>query len=266
MFEEAYTEKILKVKNYSSKFITKIPYNTKIINVIKLMHERQVRNVFVEKDEKFIGIVTVKEIMRTIERDPLAIFNEEIINYAKNLEEVSNEELIFKAAKIMYEKDVGILAVKENGKITAKVGERDLLLAIPHLDLNLRVMDVMTKDVEYVTPDNTILDSIAVMNRRRSRHVPVMEKDKLVGMLSSRDILRVFSKCSSEESVKEAINIKVRKEMNVSPLTIDLYAYIKDAANLMINKNIGSLPVLDVTKVVGIITERDMIKILALRA
>jgi signal-transduction protein with cAMP-binding, CBS, and nucleotidyltransferase domain len=47
------------------------------------MHERQIRNVFVEKDEKFIGIVTVKEIMRTIERDPLAIFNEEIINHAK---------------------------------------------------------------------------------------------------------------------------------------------------------------------------------------
>jgi CBS domain-containing protein len=53
--------------------------------------------------------------------------------------------------------------------------------------------------------------------------------------------------------------------MNISPLTIDLYAYIKDAANLMINKNIGALPVLDVTKVVGIITERDMIKTLALR-
>ncbi|MDT7887025.1 MAG: CBS domain-containing protein [Thermoproteota archaeon] len=265
MFEEAYAEKILKVKNYSNKFITKIPFNTKIINVIKLMHERQVRNVFVEKDEKFIGIVTVKEIMRTIEKDPLIIFNEEIVNYAKNLEEISNEESIFKAAKIMYDKDIGILAVKENGKITAKVGERDLLLAIPHLDLKLRVMDMMTKDVEYVSPDNTILDSIVVMNKRKSRHVPVMENDKLIGMLSSRDILRLFSKCNNEENVKEAINIKVRKEMNISPLTIDLYAYIKDAANLMINKNIGALPVLDVTKVVGIITERDMIKTLALR-
>jgi len=263
MLDKSYMEKILKVKNYYSKFIIKVKFDTKVIDVIKLMHENHIRNIFIEKEGKLIGIVTIKEIMKGIEKDPSIVFHNEIMKLAKNLEEIDINETIFKSARIMYDKDVGILVVKENNKIIGKVGERDLLLSIPYLKIELRVIDVMSRDVEYVYPENTIFDALVIMNKRKSRHVPVVENNRLVGMFSSRDILRIFSKCSNEEEVRKVINIQVRKEMKIDPLTIDPYAFIVDAANLMVNKNIGALPVIDITKIIGIITERDMIKILA---
>lgn len=259
-----FEEKIMHVENYFSKFIIKVPFQIKIFEVIKKMHENHVRNLFVEKEKEIIGVLTVREIMKFLEKEPSDIYNTDLsVLSLGNLVKVNIKEKVEKVAKLMIENDVGLVAIEKENNIIGKIGERDLLLLIPRLNLKKRVIDIMKKEVIKISPENTILDAIKAKNKAKSRHIPVIEKEILIGMFSSRDLLKIISRCNNEKELEEALNKKVKEEMKRDPLTIDPYAYITSAANLMISKNIGALPVLDIKELVGIITERDFIKLLS---
>ena len=98
------------------------------------------------------------------------------------------------AARLIRQSNIGIVVVcKESGFLAGVVSERDVVrIVAEHADsiLELAVEDVFTEDVVTYAPEDDTYEVMSVMDHWGTRHIPVVKFGRLVGLLSSRDILR----------------------------------------------------------------------------
>lgn len=106
---------------------------------------------------------------------------------------IRSDASVYEAVKTMAECGIGSLLVLDGkGSIVGIVSERDCRNTILD-DLNPRhvpVRDVMTKDVLHVEPETAVEDCMALMTEKRVRHLPVMSKGQLAGLISIGDVVK----------------------------------------------------------------------------
>lgn len=102
------------------------------------------------------------------------------------------DDTVFEAIKLLGEKGIGALMVMEKGKLVGILSERDYTRKIALLGKNSRetkVRDIMTANVLVVTPQTRTRQCMAIMSEKNIRHLPVVDGDTVVGMLSIRDLM-----------------------------------------------------------------------------
>jgi CBS domain-containing protein len=98
----------------------------------------------------------------------------------------------------MVARDVGAVLVLEDERLVGILTERDVLRAVAGgLDEGTIVADWMTRDPETMEPDEPIRQAAVLMIQGGFRHLPIVEGDRVVGMLSIRDLMRVVLEDSS---------------------------------------------------------------------
>lgn len=131
----------------------------------------------------------------------------------------------------------------------------------------LAVMDIMTTSVQKVTPDTVLLEVLATMNNNNLRHVPVVENEKLVGIISDRDIRLAMNSTLIDGDLDTHFSwlerFVAKQCMTKNPMTIEPTASINRAAAIFHQNKFGALPVVDQGKLVGIITVTDLLAFLA---
>lgn len=124
----------------------------------------------------------------------------------------------------------------------------------------------MSRPVISVSPEDPINEVLAMFRNEHIRRAPVMKEGKLVGMVSERDLLNASPSSATTLSVWEMhyliSKVKVKNVMTKKVITVDAETPIEEAARIMADKKIGGLPVVSSDKVVGMITETDLFKIL----
>jgi CBS domain-containing protein len=106
---------------------------------------------------------------------------------------IGPDATVFDAVKLMAEKQVGALVVMQDDDVVGIVTERDYARKIALLDRSSKhtlVREIMTSSVRYVRPDHTSEQCMALMTENRVRHLPVMDGDRLVGIVSIGDLVR----------------------------------------------------------------------------
>jgi len=116
-----------------------------------------------------------------------------LASYAKPLCTVAPDASVFEALHILAKNEVGALAVIDTaGKLMGIVSERDYTRKVALQGKNSRdakVADIMTREVLVVSPKTRARECMALMSSRKIRHLPVVDGDTLVGVLSIRDLL-----------------------------------------------------------------------------
>jgi acetoin utilization protein AcuB len=131
------------------------------------------------------------------------------------------------------------------------------------------VKERMTSPAMTVTADTSFQDALKLMRDRKFRRIPVVDAEgKLIGIVSERDLLHASPSPATSLSVWEVNyllwKLKVADIMTHHVITISQEAPIEDAANLMVTRKIGGLPVVNSTgQVVGVVTETDIFKAFA---
>jgi acetoin utilization protein AcuB len=130
---------------------------------------------------------------------------------------------------------------------------------------NTRVSELMSKDPVTLPADALLRQAVELDIVRRIRHIPILGGDgRLVGIVTDRDLKRVLpsplSFVASEEYERILDTTPVSQVMTREPCTIEAGAPVVDALRVMIERRVGGLPVLDDGRVVGIITEKDMLR------
>ncbi|MFJ4294280.1 CBS domain-containing protein [Cupriavidus sp. NPDC089707] len=100
---------------------------------------------------------------------------------------------VYAALQLMAEKGIGALLVIEHGDIMGILSERDYARKVILMQRTSRetlVRDIMTTSVIYVSAGQSTDECMALMTKHRLRHLPVMENDELIGMLSIGDLVK----------------------------------------------------------------------------
>jgi CBS domain-containing protein len=118
------------------------------------------------------------------------------------------EMLVYDALQIMAEKNVGALLVLNEGRLVGIFSERDYARKVVLKGVSshkITVRDVMTAEVISVTPEQSIEDCMALMTNKHFRHLPVLENNTLVGMISIGDVVKAIIS-QHEETIKHLEN------------------------------------------------------------
>ncbi len=113
---------------------------------------------------------------------------------------IQAEASVFEAVKLMVEANVASLLVTEGGEIAGIVTERDYLRRVAlegRTDKETAVREIMSAPLIVATPQTTVDECMALMTDRRIRHVPVIDGDEVVGIVSIGDVVKFKSKQQS---------------------------------------------------------------------
>ncbi|RKP57531.1 CBS domain-containing protein [Pararobbsia silviterrae] len=105
---------------------------------------------------------------------------------------IDAQDSVYDAIKQMAERGIGALVVTTGGEIAGIVTERDYARKVVLKDRSsksTKVAEIMSSAVRYVSPQQTSQECMALMTEHRIRHLPVLDKGKMVGMISIGDLV-----------------------------------------------------------------------------
>ena len=105
---------------------------------------------------------------------------------------IEPDKTAYDAMQLMADKKIGALPVLEAGKLIGIITERDFSRNVKILDKPLRdvLVEDMTRKTEYVSPDDTTEDCMKLVTEMRIRHLPVMDNDHIIGIISIGNLVK----------------------------------------------------------------------------
>lgn len=107
--------------------------------------------------------------------------------------QISSEATVQEAARLLAEYRIGCMPVVDNGAVIGIISERDIVRVLGHSGaavLGEPVSTVMTSPALTIAPDTAVISALSLMTRRRIRHLPVVEEDRMVGFVSIGDLVK----------------------------------------------------------------------------
>ena len=114
------------------------------------------------------------------------------------------------------------------------------------------VGQIMSTRIINISPDKRVGQALKLMQKYQIRHIPVMEKNRMVGWITSRDLREVLLASMLEE-------IKVGDVMVQAPISVTPNTDVEEAARLIHEHKIGGMPVVEGDRLMGVITMQDLI-------
>jgi CBS domain-containing protein len=134
-----------------------------------------------DKPSLFRKVVVMKSVSQLLEEKDYDVWS------------VSPESSIFDGLKLMAEKNIGALLVVDSGNLIGIFSERDYARKIAlkgKTSHETSVREIMTKKVASVRPDQSIQECMELMTEKHIRHLPVLENEQLVGVISIGDVVK----------------------------------------------------------------------------
>jgi acetoin utilization protein AcuB len=264
------------VKAWMTTPVITVTPETTLPDARSLIAEHKIRALPVMENNKLVGIVTQRGLLRL---DISALGVESWESHAdlkdgkvgdvmtlKPLTILPNST-VPKAARVMLENKITALPVIENGSLVGILTNSDVLrflIASYHeLSKPVLVQNCMTDEVVTVQPYTSLLEAHGLMGTKRIRSLPVMDNNHLVGLVTRTDLMssdpsRLGTKNNQEFSLK-ILTQDVEKVMTKSVITIQPDKEVIEAARLMVEHKFHVLPVVDEKQaMVGILTESDL--------
>jgi CBS domain-containing protein len=130
----------------------------------------------------------------------------------------------------------------------------------------MRVKEIMSTAVEVIGRNDDLSTVETLMATKKLRHVPVVEDGVLVALVSQGDLFKAMMSSTmgyGEKAQKAYLHsVRVKEIMSDPVTTVAPDTSVEEAAELMLQKGIGCLPVIDGTALVGIVTKTDLLRYL----
>jgi CBS domain-containing protein len=181
---------------------------------------------------------------------------------------IERKEPVFKAVSLLLDRNIGGLAVTDNGWLVGMLSDKDLLRLVHRKEyLPGLVEDYMTSNVTTFDVDDTVSTISEYLMQSSFRRVPILYEQKPVGMITRADLIRVYKErfrppgCCPCPTDDEVLAEDVMKH---SLLTVRHESHLYDVMDMIVRHHVTGLPVVDDDMVlVGIITEKDILKCIA---
>ncbi len=266
-----------------SPVVTMAP-TTPIYDAIKIMVKEGFRRLPIAEPatKRLLGIVTATDIVnflgggdkfRLVQRKYDGNFFKAINEPIKS---VMTHDVIYvyttstvgQALEIMKNHKIGGLPVVDIDKrVKAILTERDMISFFAGRISGVKVVNVMSLKLVTATPNMSIYEAEKTMVEKGFRRLPIVVNGRVAGMITARTILRFFGSGEVFKHLRSGTMAQVLQTSVLEAATKDVYlvspdADVGDAAEIMRQKNVGSVLVSKDDKLVGIVTERDFFKLM----
>ena len=182
---------------------------------------------------------------------------------------LSHDATIHEAVAEIVGKKIGGLPIVDNdGVLEGIVTERDVMRVLGAQQSPLKVEDIMSTSLRVTDPDCPIATVTHDMTKYRFRRLPVVSDDVLYGIVTATDLMsylgsrEVFTRLTTG-NVSEVMALPIRTLINGNLWTTTPDRSINEAAREMLEKNIGALPVIEDSRLIGLVTEFDLVRAFA---
>ena len=249
--------------------VTTTPETT-LYEAAKIMGEKHIGSLIVMKYNTAVGIITERDMLREVvdkgialEKDWLVggvsikeVKVEKIMSYP--LISISLKSKLKEAAQIMIEKKIRRLAVIESGKVVGIITASDLIRRLLEKPKTMQVwfeVDYFMSKSVITTDEETPVEDVAnIMGKNSIGSVIITRNGEPLGIFTERDLLTKF--LAKDRSLK----IEVGKVCSSPLITVPMRTSVQDVAEIMISKHIKRLPVTKDSKLVGVISARDLVE------
>ena len=128
----------------------------------------------------------------------------------------------------------------------------------------MKVLKIMVTEVVALHVEEELSLASDIMNLARIRHLPIVEGDRLVGIISQRDLFKAslasvmgYDYAETRDHLK---SVAIREAMVKEVITVEPDTEIQEAGRIMLEKKIGCLPVVQGERLVGMVTETDILR------
>lgn len=239
-----------------------------ISHALDIMEKKAGRRLLVTHDEKIVGVLTMRNLTKelgtrkkgSMPASALHVATAVSDNYVKVLPDTKVTDAVTLMAR-----NGGVIIVVENEKVLGWVTPTELLR---NNDLQGYVAEVMQKNPIIAHPADRVSHVRRLMLDNNIGRVPVVDGDKLVGIVTEKDIAKAMRSFRDiVDGNKQDARIKnmiVEDIMQMGVKTVYTNASIKDVAKLMLDENIGGVPVVNLEEqMVGLVTRRNIVNGLA---
>ena len=261
----------MQIKNLMSEDIITIDKDQNLSDALKLLRKHNVSRLPVINNKELVGIISERDIANKLgsskyESMPASRLHISSV-MVKDVCTVPQTMQLGEVAKLMLEKGIGSVPVMDGDKMVGIVSKADFVtLAVGIAFDKITVKELMTKDLKFVSPTERLIHARRIMLESNVGRLPVIEDEKLVGMITSKDLMRAFidfRKHVPEKYQKSQIKeVSVEHIMSSNPVFTSKDATISEVSKIMMETGYNGLPVVEDGKVVGIVTQTDILRLI----
>jgi len=171
-----------------------------------------------------------------------------------NVITIRPDESVVSAAKVMSGHKMSCIIVVDDTRVVGILTETDILKRIADRDNDFykrSVAEIMSSPVKHVSPALSILGAAEISEERHIKRLPVVENERLVGIVTQTDLVRTMTSHGVWRDVAEIMSRDVAAVRKTATIT--------EAAGVMTSRNVSCVVALEGGKAVGILTERDLL-------
>jgi CBS domain-containing protein len=286
-FKSRLAEKESSVLALGSRDVVSVPPTTTILGAIEMMNEHGFRRLPISDPgtKKIKGIVTAGDIIDFMgggsrynlvqvkhKGNLIAAVNESIREImTRDLITASMHDPVTDVIATIVETGIGGLPiVDEHDVLRGIITERDVLRILTHKQSECCVEDIMSTSLHITSPESPIGTATKEMVANQIRRLPVVSDDVLIGIITASDIMKFLGGGEAFDNlvtgdVTDIMNLPVRSLINGTLHTTIPEEGINTVAREMLEKNVGALPVIENSRLIGLVTEFDCVKALVER-
>ena len=284
-FKTRISERTGDVMTIASREVVTIPPTTPIIDAVKTMLGKGFRRLPIADagTNHLKGIVTSQDIVdflgggkrhlivkNRFKGNLLSAVNASISEIMEeNVVSLNEKDSLKDALSIMIKENIGGIPITDReGRVSAIISERDFVFLVSGIVTGKTVNDYMSRNIVTAPSDMSVGTATKSMINNGFRRLPIIKDNVLIGIITASDIMRflgtgdIFNKLVTGNA-KEVFEVPIRTLIRRDVVFIRSDVDLGEAASIMLQKNVGSLPVLEDGELKGIITERDFVRAMA---
>ena len=240
----------MQIKNLMSTTLITIDKDQSLADALKLLRKNKISRLPVFNNKELVGIISERDIAKKLgsskyESMPASRLHVSSV-MVKDIISVPQSMRLAEVAKIMIENGIGSVPVMEEGKMVGIVSKADFVtLAIDGEYDKICTKDIMTKGIISISPSERLV---------HARRVSI-------------DLMRAFidfrKKVPEKYQKSQIKEVLVEDIMSTNPLVVAKEDSISDVAKIMIETGYNGLPVVENDKVIGIITQTDILRLIS---
>ena len=261
----------MQIKNLMSEDIITVDKDQNLSDALKLLRKHNVSRLPVTNNKELVGIISERDIANKLgsskyESMPASRLHISSV-MVKDVFTVPKTMQLEDVAKLMLDNGIGSVPVMDDEKMVGIVSKADFVTLATGIAFDkITVKEIMSKKLVTVSPTERIVHARRQMLEAHVGRVPVVDDDELVGMITSKDLMRAFidfrKKVPEKYQKSQIKELLVEDIMSTKPTFVSKDMSITEVSELIMETGYNGLPVVEDGEVVGIITQTDILKLI----